>query len=91
LARAAGNWDLALPDVNAIRARAKVANLTSLTADSFLAERGREMFMEGVRRTDLIRLGKYNGTWWEKPVSPAFTLISSLFLRMHRSMHLKVH
>ncbi len=71
LARAAGNWDLALPDVNAIRARAKVANLTSLTADSFLAERGREMFMEGVRRTDLIRLGKYNGTWWEKPASPA--------------------
>jgi starch-binding outer membrane protein, SusD/RagB family len=71
LARAAGNWDLALPDVNTIRARAKVADLQSLTADSFLAERGREMFQEGVRRTDLIRLGKYNGTWWEKPASPA--------------------
>jgi len=71
LARAAGNWSLALPDVNAIRARAKVSNLNSLTADSFLAERGREMFQEGVRRTDLIRLGKYNGVWWEKLVSPA--------------------
>lgn len=71
LARAAGNWDLALKDVNAIRARAKVSELTSLTAETFLAERGREMFQEGVRRTDLIRLGKYNGTWWEKPASPA--------------------
>ena len=71
LARAAGNWSLALPDVNAIRARAKVSNLNSLTADSFLAERGREMFQEGVRRTDLIRLGNYNGVWWEKPTSPA--------------------
>jgi len=71
LARAAGNWSLAANDVNILRRRAGVANMTNITADSFLAERGREMFQESARRTDLIRFGKYNGTWWEKPVSPA--------------------
>jgi starch-binding outer membrane protein, SusD/RagB family len=71
LARAAGNWALALPDANVIRRRAKVADLTVLTAESFLAERGREMFQESARRTDLIRFGKYNDAWWEKPISPA--------------------
>lgn len=71
LARNANNWSLAIPDVNIIRARAGVSNLTALTDVSFLAERGREMFQEGTRRTDLIRFGRYNGTWWEKPVSAA--------------------
>ena len=41
-ARAAGNWSLALPDVNIIRARSGAAALTSIDADGFLAERGRE-------------------------------------------------
>jgi hypothetical protein len=70
LARMSGNWNDALPDANLIRARAKVSELSSLDADSFLAERGREMFQEGARRTDLIRFDRYNGTWWEKPASP---------------------
>lgn len=69
LARQAGDWSLALPDVNTIRARAGVSPFSSVDADSFLAERGREMFQESSRRTDLIRFGKYNGTWWEKPAS----------------------
>ena len=71
MARAAGNWDMALNDVNTIRARAGVSNMASLDADSFLAERGREMFQEGARRTDLIRFGKYNDAWWEKSVDPS--------------------
>ena len=71
-ARIAGNWNVALPDVNTIRARAGVAPLTSLTAEEFLAERGREMFMEVTRRQDLIRFGKFNDAWWEKPASAAF-------------------
>ena len=71
LARDAGDWSLALPDVNVIRSRAKVAPYTTIDADEFLAERGREMFQEGVRRTDMIRFNKFNGTWWEKPASPA--------------------
>jgi starch-binding outer membrane protein, SusD/RagB family len=71
-ARVAGNWNVALTDVNTIRARAGISALASITADEFLAERGREMFMEVTRRQDLIRFGKYNDAWWEKPVSAAF-------------------
>ena len=72
--RAAGNWSHApaLALVNAVRTRAGVSAFSSMTADSFLAERGREMFQESSRRTDLIRFGKYSsGTWWEKAASPA--------------------
>ena len=73
-ARSLGNWNNAetLAAVNAIRSRAGVSSFNSLTADTFLAERGREMFQESSRRTDLIRFGKYSsGTWWEKGPSPA--------------------
>ena len=73
LARAAGDWSLAGPDVNTIRSRAGLSALGSITADSFLAERGREMFMEGTRRQDLIRFGKFTGTWWEKTSASAAT------------------
>ena len=59
LARAAGDWSLALADVNIIRARAGAAALTSIDADGFLAERGREMFQESTRRSDQIRFGQY--------------------------------
>ena len=69
-ARMAGDWNVAMSDVNLLRARAGVSAYSSLDADEFLAERGREMFQEGARRTDLIRFGEYNGTWWEKPASP---------------------
>jgi hypothetical protein len=71
-ARASGNWSMALTDVNTIRARAGVSQLSSLDDVSFLAERGREMFMEVTRRQDLIRFGKFNDSWWEKPTSQAF-------------------
>lgn len=70
-ARNAGDWSMALSDVNTIRARAGVAALTSITADEFLAERGREMFMEVTRRQDLIRFGKWGASWWEKTNSDA--------------------
>jgi len=69
-ARNTGNWNEALDDVNTIRARAKINALTSLTAVEFLAERGREMFQESSRRTDLIRFGQYTSAWWEKEISP---------------------
>ena len=68
-ARVVSNWSDAatLADVNAIRARAGVSAMTSLTAADFLAERGREMFQETSRRTDLIRFGQWTSAWWEKP------------------------
>ena len=74
-ARASGDWSLALPEVNAIRERAGVSALSSITADEFLAERGREMFQEASRRTDLIRFGKWNSSWWEKTNSDAYRSI----------------
>lgn len=72
-ARQAGNWAVAEADVNVLRERAGVDPYNGqLTEDEFLAERGREMFQETARRTDLIRFGRYNDTWWEKPVSEPF-------------------
>jgi hypothetical protein len=77
LMRAEALWRLssgsaeALSLVNQIRSRAGVPALGALTADDLLAERGREMFAEGYRRSDLIRFGKYNNAWWEKPTSEA--------------------
>lgn len=71
-ARAAGDWNLSLPDVNAIRTRAGVSTLGSIDADEFLAERGREMFQESSRRTDLIRFGKFQDSWWEKTNADTF-------------------
>lgn len=71
-ARAASDWSLSLPDVNALRARAGVAPLGSIDAQAFLAERGREMFQESSRRIDLIRFGEFQDSWWEKTNSDSF-------------------
>ncbi|MEL7004507.1 MAG: RagB/SusD family nutrient uptake outer membrane protein [Bacteroidota bacterium] len=62
----------ALDLVNQIRARAGATALSSIDADALLAERGRELFAEGWRRSDLIRFGRFNDAWWEKPASDAF-------------------
>ena len=70
-ARVTGNWNDAVTDTNIIRARAGAAAYGTLTEDEFFAERGREMFGEAVRRTDLIRFGKYGDAWWEKASSDA--------------------
>jgi hypothetical protein len=58
-----GNSATAVGYVNQIRARANATNITAsdLTLDFLLAERGRELFWECHRRTDLIRFGKFTG------------------------------
>jgi hypothetical protein len=61
----------ALNLVNQVRLRSNPNPLAALTADDLLAERGREMFAEASRRSDLIRFGRYNDAWWEKGVSAA--------------------
>ncbi|HKK79206.1 MAG TPA: RagB/SusD family nutrient uptake outer membrane protein [Phaeodactylibacter sp.] len=72
-ARQTGNWQDAEPDVNVLRARAGVEEYNgNLNEEEFLAERGREMFQEAIRRTDLIRFGRYNNPWWEKSASAPF-------------------
>jgi hypothetical protein len=77
LMRAEASWRLgetaqALSFVNQVRERANVAPLTSIDANVLLAERGRELFAEGHRRSDLIRFGRYNAPWWEKNASAPF-------------------
>lgn len=67
----AGNTE-ALDLVNMIRSRANIDGFDNLTRERILAERGREMAFEMSRRTDQIRLGTWNGTWWEKPASEPF-------------------
>ena len=61
----------ALVLVNNIRDRAGVDPFGALTEENLLAERGREMYAEMVRRQDLIRFGKFDDAWWEKDVSDA--------------------
>lgn len=72
-ARAAGDWNLSLPDVNALRARAGLTTpLSTITEEEFYDERGREMFQESSRRIDQIRFGKFQDSWWEKTNSDDF-------------------
>ncbi|NPD46765.1 RagB/SusD family nutrient uptake outer membrane protein [Lentimicrobium sp. S6] len=52
--------------VNPIRERAQVTPYSGCTLDELLAERGREVFLEGHRRQDLIRFNKWQNSWWEK-------------------------
>ena len=58
-----GNIATALGYVNQIRNRAGAAriNTAQLTLDFILDERGRELFWECHRRTDLVRFGKFTG------------------------------
>lgn len=60
----------ALADVNTVR-NARTANipsssLNSLTLDILFRERGFEFYWEYQRRTDMVRFGKFEGTWTEK-------------------------
>ena len=66
-----GNADAALLDVNIVRASRTARNLTApplsaMTLDILFRERGFEFYWEMLRRTDMIRFGKYEGTWTEK-------------------------
>lgn len=55
-----GDEESALTLVNQIKTRAGLDNLTELSMEELLAERGRELYMEGHRRNDLIRFGVYS-------------------------------
>ena len=60
----------ALADVNTVRASrtatTPAAPLTSMDINLLFRERGFELYWEHQRRTDMIRFGKYEGTWTEK-------------------------
>lgn len=71
LARLNGYGDAtAVTLIDQLRTRAGVGTIAPLTEGKLLAERGRELFVEALRRTDLIRFGVYGNAWWEKQVDP---------------------
>ncbi|TKK71970.1 RagB/SusD family nutrient uptake outer membrane protein [Ilyomonas limi] len=82
-----GDATRALTAFNAVRERAygnTSGNLTTLTLDDIMDERGRELYWEGYRRTDLIRFGKYtagNYLWqWKGGVKDGTAVASYLQL-----------
>lgn len=67
----------ALADVNLVRAsRTNPAPaLKEMSLDILFKERGFEFYWEHQRRTDMIRFGKYEGTWTEKNNTDKFKRI----------------
>ena len=59
----------ALAIVNELRAVRGASALASIDETSLLAERGRELYVEGWRRNDLVRFGKFLEPWSEKPTT----------------------
>lgn len=55
--------------VNSIRANRGVSALANMDLPTLLAERGRELYLEGVRRTDLIRFGVFNQPVDQRPTT----------------------
>ncbi|WP_143884993.1 RagB/SusD family nutrient uptake outer membrane protein [Chryseobacterium binzhouense] len=53
--------------VNQIRTRSNASSLPALTLQNVLDERGRELGLEGVRRQDLIRFGRFTGATYLWP------------------------
>jgi hypothetical protein len=71
-----GNAGEALELVNQVRGRAGVEPFTSLDFENLLAERGRELYAEGHRRSDMIRFGVYLEPRWEKTnASPSYVTL----------------
>lgn len=65
-----GSAGQALTYVNNLRQRAygnASGNVSALTVDFFLDERGRELYWEGFRRTDLIRYNKFTSASYVWP------------------------
>jgi hypothetical protein len=58
-----GTINQATDYVNAVRTRANASTITpgQLTLDFLIDERARELNLEGHRRSDLIRFGKFTG------------------------------
>lgn len=79
----AGNSAQGMQYVRWVRERAGIdTNIDALTADFILDERARELYWENVRRTDLVRNGKFTGgdyNWnWKNGVSGGGAIASHM-------------
>jgi hypothetical protein len=54
--------------INGIRSMRNATALTSVNLTNLLAERGRELYLEGWRRNDMIRFGVFNKPVQERPM-----------------------
>lgn len=61
------NGETALSIVNDLRSKRRATALGSINLTTLLAERGRELYLEGHRRTDMIRFGVFNAPVEERP------------------------
>jgi hypothetical protein len=70
------NAETPLAIVNQIRSLRNASALPTVTLTNLLAERGRELYLEGHRRNDLIRFGKFNDPVQERSgASGAFRVV----------------
>ncbi|NCT93554.1 MAG: RagB/SusD family nutrient uptake outer membrane protein [Chitinophagaceae bacterium] len=65
------NGETPLTIVNSIRVLRNATPLASVTLPTILAERGRELYLEGHRRTDMVRFGVFNSPVEERPNASA--------------------
>lgn len=70
------NGETALSIVNDLRSKRRASALGSINLNTLLAERGRELYLEGHRRTDMIRFGVFNSPVEERPnASDAYKVV----------------
>ncbi|MBD1366084.1 RagB/SusD family nutrient uptake outer membrane protein [Mucilaginibacter sp. ZT4R22] len=73
-----GNASAAAPFLNQVRQRAGLADIAAPTLDNIYDERGFELNMEGHRRQDMIRFGKYLLPHGFVPPAPATRLVFAI-------------
>lgn len=65
----------ALTMINDLRAMRDASALSSIDENSLFDERGRELFWEGIARTDEIRFGKFNIEYQDVTNTEAYTVL----------------
>lgn len=78
----AGSTNTGMQYLNWVRQRAGLSPISIMEADDVLNERARELYWENVRRTDLIRFGKFAGNvynWnWKNGTLPGTAIGSHM-------------
>lgn len=79
-----GHPELAVPDINELRGRAHASTVSTedITEDFLIDEWAREFFVEGRRRSDLVRFGRFSGSsyiWPFKGGVPTGTGVQSFY------------